>query len=65
MMKKIGHNLGKFFDYMGETGVNKLCALVLFAAGWVPVYLDGDATAVVFMLPFVLYMFFTRDRVFG
>lgn len=65
MLKKIGHNLGKFFDYMGETCLNKLAAMALLGIGWFVTYLDNDATVLVFMLPIAIYMFFTRDRMFG
>ena len=42
----------------------KLCGLVLVASGVViPLILDGDATASVILIPFGLFLVFTRQRV--
>lgn len=42
----------------------KLCGLVLVASGVViPLILDGDATASVILIPFGLFLIFTRQRV--
>lgn len=42
----------------------KLCGLVLVASGVViPLILDGDATASVLLIPFGLFLIFTRQKV--
>ena len=42
----------------------KLCGLVLVASGVaIPLILDGDATASVILIPFGLFLVFTRQRV--
>ena len=44
-MKKFEKCLKKFVLYLCETYKNKLCALALLIAGWIPLKISGDGTA--------------------
>lgn len=47
--------------YWRRTWKNKACALIVLAVGTVPVFIDHDATALVFMACFAVPMFFSRE----
>lgn len=60
MENKIKNFIGMFVEYIITTWVNKLTAIILIAASSVPMLLDGDGTAFVFMLIFAIPLFFSK-----
>ncbi len=42
--------------------LNKLVALVLICAGALPLFLEGDGTALVFFLPMALLLIFSKEN---
>lgn len=46
---------------MTETLKNKLCAVLLILCTLPVVFLEGDATATVFMMLFAVPMFFSKE----
>ena len=51
--------------YLKRTWKNKLVALLLLFASWVPIWLDRDATIFLLMLPINAYLFFTSRDCFS
>ncbi len=41
---------------------NRLVALVLIGAGVLPLFLEGDGTALVFFLPMALLLIFSKEN---
>lgn len=60
-MTRRERRIRRFVRYMHRTFKNKLCALALVAVGAVPMIMDRDATAFVFMLIFGGCMFFSNE----
>ena len=54
--------VARFVAYMEETWQNKLGAIALICGGLVPVYMDGDATALVLFGFFAVPLFFSRQN---
>lgn len=52
----------KFARYMYETRVNKFYSLVLMGLGALLVFIDGDATVLMFSLFIGIPMFFARKQ---
>ena len=59
-MKKFEKCLKKFVLYLCETYKNKLCALALLIAGWIPLKISGDGTALMILSFFAIGLFFAR-----
>lgn len=59
-MKKFKKCLKKFVLYLCETYKNKLCALALLIAGWIPLKISGDGTALMILSFFAIGLFFAR-----
>lgn len=56
------NNMRRFVRYFQRTLKQKLYALTMIAIGIVPVWLDGDATALVFVLFFAVPMLISSKR---
>lgn len=52
---------GKRHGYRSRTWKNKLGAVALLALSTAPIFIDGDATALVFMACFAVPMFFSKN----
>ena len=55
----------KFAEYMRRTALNKLWAIMLTGLGFIPVLVDGNATALVILLPLAIAIFFAKDNWIG
>ena len=62
MKKKMIKLVKRFVLYMLETWKQKLWALVLMACASVPMFIDGDATALVLVALFAVPGFFVKSR---
>ena len=56
-------NMVRFIRYLRRTYQNKVIALAMIGVGAVPVVLDGDGTALVFMLMLAIPVFFADKNV--
>lgn len=50
--------------YFRRTAKNKIAAIAFILGGAVPVMIDGDATALVFMSFFAIPLFFANENLF-
>lgn len=62
MMIKREYKVNNFARYMRRTFKNKVCALALLIAGMVPVWIDGDGTALIFFGCLAIPMFFAKEN---
>lgn len=62
MKKKMIKLVKRFVLYMFETFWNKVCAVSMILCGMVPVFIDKDATALVFIGIIAVPLFFTRTN---
>lgn len=62
MMIKKEYKVNNFTRYMRKTFKNKVCALVLLIAGMIPVWIDGDGTALLFFGCIAVPMFLAKDN---
>lgn len=62
MKKKMIKLVKKFVLYMIETFWNKVIALAMIFIGMLPVFIDKDATALVFISFIAVPMFFARTN---
>lgn len=62
MKKKMIKLVKRFVLYMFETFWNKVCAVSMILCGMVPVFIDKDATALVFIGIIAVPMFFARTN---
>lgn len=62
MMIKREYKVNNFARYMIRTFKNKVCALALLIAGMVPVWIDGDGTALIFFGCLAIPMFFAKEN---
>lgn len=60
-MKMIEKLAKKFVRHMFKTWWNKVCAIALILVGSVPVWLDGDGTALIVLSIFAIPMFFAKE----
>ena len=60
MKKKMIKLVKRFVLYMIETFWNKVVALAMILCGMVPMFIDKDATALVFISFIAVPMFFAR-----
>jgi hypothetical protein len=49
-------------NYFKKTWKNKLVSVLLFFSGCVPIWIDGDGTAFVFLLMFAIPLFFAKNN---
>lgn len=60
MNKKFVKTARKIARYIKETYVNKLMAMLLLIIGCLPLWIDNDATLLIFMSIFAVPLFFAR-----
>ena len=62
MMYTEGRTATKFANYMRKTWKNKIVAIVMILAGLLPVWIDGDATALLLFGCIAIPMFFAKEN---
>lgn len=62
MMYTEGRTATKFANYMRKTWKNKIVAIAMILAGLLPVWIDGDATALLLFGCIAIPTFFAKEN---